>query len=395
MSGDRRQDGAAARQRTARQGGRAERRDARRQDTAREGPPPLHLPRRARLLLACSVLLLVAAAVADLLSGPETTVSPALAAVPILSGATSRRARVPLLAGGAALIGVALLELNNRGLPESVHVTAVVAVVAATLASTANVVLVAARERELYQVRTVAEAAQRALLRPPPERVGPLRVAVRYAAAAAEARIGGDLYEVVETPYGIRVLLGDVQGNGLPAVETAADVLGAFRTAASAEPDLARLAERLDAVLGAPGKERFATAVLLNVPPAHGDDGLPAAEVVNCGHPHPLLRRDGRVSELEPPEHAPPLALLGLTGFDHYRTGGFRPRGGDLLLLYTDGVSEARDAAGRFYPLAERLAELTSHDPDALLDRLLADVRGYVAGGLDDDAALLALRWDH
>ncbi|MDF2257570.1 SpoIIE family protein phosphatase [Streptantibioticus ferralitis] len=65
---------------------------------------------------------------------------------------------------------------------------------------------------------------------------------------------------------------------------------------------------------------------------------------------------------------------------------------GDLLLLYTDRVTEARDAANRFYPLAQRLATLPHGEPDALLDQLLVDVRAYVGTGLTDDAALLAVR---
>lgn len=239
----------------------------------RDGPedalPALRLPRRAKRLLGCAFLLLVAAVVADLITGPGTTLSPVLAVAPMLAGAITRSARVPLFAGAVATAAVVLLELSNSGLPLSVHLAALITVLAATLASAANVVLVAARERELTQVRTVAEAAQRALLRPPPERIGPLRVAVRYAAAAAEARIGGDLYEVVDTPHGIRILLGDVQGHGLPAVETATDVLGVFREAARTEPDLVRVAERLDAALSERRvNERFATAFLLDVAPA-------------------------------------------------------------------------------------------------------------------------------
>lgn len=197
-----------------------------------DGVPPLHLPRRTRMLLVGAFGLLVAAVVADLVTGPGTTLSPVLAVAPVLAGATTRSARVPLAAGGIAVVAVGLLETTNTELPAEVHITALITVLAATLASAANVVLVAARERELFHVRTVAEAAQRALLRPPPERIGRLRTAVRYVAAAAEARIGGDLYAVVDTRYGTRILLGDVQGHGLPAVETAADVLGVFREAA-------------------------------------------------------------------------------------------------------------------------------------------------------------------
>ncbi|MFE5582750.1 PP2C family protein-serine/threonine phosphatase [Kitasatospora sp. NPDC056531] len=362
--------------------------------TADDGPagvPPLHLPRRTRLLLYGAFALLIGAIIADLATGPGTTLSPVLAVAPVLAGATTRTARVPLIAGAIAVLAVGLLEATNTDLPTEVHITALITVLAATLASAANVVLVAARERELFRVRTVAEAAQRALLRPPPERIGRLRVAVRYVAAAAEARIGGDVYAVVETRFGVRILLGDVQGHGLPAVETAADVLGVFREAARTDPDLTRLAERLDAALTARSEDgRFATALLLDVAPDRGP-----VTIVNCGHPHPLLRRAGRVSGLEPPFPAPPLGLLGLTG-GGYPAGRFEPRPGDMLLLHTDGVSEARDAEGRFYPLAERLPGLPAWNPADLLVALLADVDGWVGdAGLADDAAVLALRWEY
>ncbi|MFI6447725.1 PP2C family protein-serine/threonine phosphatase [Kitasatospora sp. NPDC050543] len=353
--------------------------------------PPLRLPRRARRMVLGAYALLVAAVLADVLSGPGSTVSPLLAAAPVIAGATTRAARVPLLAGAVATAAVAVLAFTNRSIPASVHITALIAVLAATLASTANVVLVTARERELLQVRTVSEAAQRALLRPPPQHLGRLRTAVRYAAAAAEARIGGDLYVVADTPHGVRLLLGDVQGHGLAAVETAADVLGAFREGASTEPALDVLAGRLDAALvRRPTDDRFVTAVLVGIPHTPGP-----VEFVNCGHPHPLLRRDGLVTEVEPPEHAPPLGLLGLFG-SRYRLGRFDVRPGDLLLLYTDGVSEARDTADRFYPLAQRLAAVADSDPDDVLDQLLLEVRAYVGtAGLQDDAAMLAVRWEH
>ncbi|MEU6345267.1 PP2C family protein-serine/threonine phosphatase [Streptomyces sp. NPDC046977] len=353
-------------------------------------PRPLPLPRWAWWFLLASYALIAACVAVDIISGPETTVSPVLAALPVLAGVRARRARVPLLAGVVAIGLVFLLAVVDRGVPALVHVTSGIAVLAVTFTITGAVVLVTARERELAQVRGVAEAAQGALLRPPPPRVGGLQVAVRYVAAEAEARIGGDLYEVVETGFGVRVLLGDVRGKGLDAVKTAADVLGVFRDAARAEPGLDAVATRLDgALVRRGGAEEFVTAVLLTVPPA-GD----TAVLVNCGHPPPLLCRDGGVAEVAPEAYAAPLGLLPLTG-GRYRTQSVPYRPGDLLLLYTDGVSEARDRRDRFYPLAERVADLTPQDPQALLDRLLIDLRTWTGGGLGDDAALLALRRPH
>ncbi|MGW3078781.1 MULTISPECIES: PP2C family protein-serine/threonine phosphatase [unclassified Kitasatospora] len=323
----------------------------------------------------------------DFVSGPDVTFAPILAALPVLAGVGTRRATVPLTAGVVAGALVVAMAAYDDAVPAVVMVTVAAAVVMVTFFSCANVVVVMAQERELARVHTVAEAAQRALLRLVPRRMGPLAVAVRYVAAEAEARIGGDLYEVMPTPYGVRLFLGDVCGKGLAAVETAADVLGVFREAARAEPDLAEVARRLDsALVRRPASEEFVTAVLVSIPDTPGP-----AVVVNCGHPPPLLCHDGQVSTVEPSVDAPPLALLGLVGGDYHAESLAFDRG-DLLLLYTDGVAEARDAANRFYPLAERLAALPHGEPDALLDELLLDVRTYVGSGLTDDAALLAVR---
>ncbi|MEW2578304.1 PP2C family protein-serine/threonine phosphatase [Streptomyces syringium] len=357
----------------------------------RDRPPEAsRLPRRARRLVVAAYVLLAASVATDLATNPQWTLSPVLATAPVLASIGTRRARVPLTAG---LLALALVPLLARADPEvslAVHLTSGFTVLAITSVSTANVVLVATRERELLQSRSVAEAAQRTLLRPLPERIGTLRVAVRYLAAAAEARVGGDLYAALATPFGTRLIIGDVRGKGLSAVDAAADVLGTFREVAQVEADLATVARRIDAALGRrPPSEEFVTAALVGVP---DDDG--PAELVNCGHLPPLLRRAGTVTEVATPVPQPPLGLLHLIG-GLCDGQGFVFERGDLLVLYTDGVTEARDTSGVFYPLTERLARLPELAPDAMADRLVADLLSYADGGLSDDAALLVVRREH
>ncbi|MBA3267225.1 MAG: SpoIIE family protein phosphatase [Acidimicrobiia bacterium] len=89
------------------------------------------------------------------------------------------------------------------------------------------------REGVLQRVTRVAEVAQLAILRPIPTRVGTMTFASRYLSAADQAFIGGDLYEVVPSAAGVRVVVGDVRGKGLEAVHLAALVLGTFREAAA------------------------------------------------------------------------------------------------------------------------------------------------------------------
>jgi serine phosphatase RsbU (regulator of sigma subunit) len=211
-------------------------------------------------------------------------------------------------------------------------------------------------------------------------------VAVRYSAAAAEARIGGDLYALMPTPYGIRLIVGDVRGKGLPAVGTAALVLGVFREAAYDEPDLLDVVGRIERSLARNlGPDDFVTAVVAG----HPQDGR--LEVVNCGHAPPLLVRGADVRAVEPPQPTPPLGLRALSGQPpSLQVLAFSE--GDQLLLYTDGVTEARDHDREFYPLAERVARHVSDEPSRTLAAIHADLLTHVGGRLHDDAAMLLLR---
>lgn len=100
--------------------------------------------------------------------------------------------------------------------------------------------------KELSQVRAVARAVQEVLLRPLPARIDGLAFHARQLSASRGADVGGDLYEAVATPHGVRVVIGDVRGHGLPAIGAVAAVLGSFREAAHDEPGLDGVLRRLD-----------------------------------------------------------------------------------------------------------------------------------------------------
>ncbi|MFF3333844.1 PP2C family protein-serine/threonine phosphatase [Streptomyces sp. NPDC002888] len=331
-------------------------------------------------VLIVSVVVLV-----DLVGGAGLIWLPLLAAGPALAATTNGPRGVLCVGLLASLLGAALGIRD--GAPGRELVAVLSALVAVTLASGLAGMLRRRRERVLAAVRSVAETAQHALLKPVPATVGPFQVAVRYSAAAAEARIGGDLYALIPTPYGVRLIVGDVRGKGLPAVGTAALVLGVFREAAYDEPDLLAVVDRIERSLARNlGGDDFVTAVVAGYP----RDGQ--LEVVNCGHAPPLLvRATGTVEGVEPTHPAPPLGLRALT--DQTPSLQVLPfADGDQLLLYTDGVIEARDRDRAFYPLVEGLARHVSDEPARTLTGLHDELLAHVGGRLHDDAALLLIR---
>ncbi|WP_443059937.1 PP2C family protein-serine/threonine phosphatase [Streptomyces sp. NBC_00467] len=268
------------------------------------------------------------------------------------------------------------------------------AIVAVTLAAAYASHVRLQREETLFHVRLVADAAQRVLLRPLPRLVAHTEIESLYLAAQEQARIGGDFYEVADTPYGVRMLIGDVRGKGLPAVGAAAAVVSSFREAAYDEPDLTGLIHRLETSITRhsatfPAQdlpERFATALLVEIP--HGSGHI---RLLNCGHPPPLLVHRGEIHVLDPTAPSPPLNLATLIG-DRYcvDTVAFTP--GDQLLLYTDGVTETRDRTGEFFPLSDWMRRQGPVPPRELLDRLHRALLHYSGGRLDDDIAALAVR---
>lgn len=230
----------------------------------------------------------------------------------------------------------------------------------------------------LADVTRVADAAQRAILAPPPARVGQTALAARYVSAASEALVGGDLYEVLTRESGVRLIIGDVRGKGLTAVRTATVVLGEFRAAAADVDDLVEAATQIDRRLRPYlGDEDFVTALLADI----SDDGW--LTVAACGHPPALLATADGLVEITT-EPSLPLGLGATpTAVSH------RLSAGDRVLLYTDGVIEARDTDRRFVDIEQLAAPIREGDLDQALERVLAALHGAVGPELGDDLALL------
>ena len=187
----------------------------------------------------------------------------------------------------------------------------------------------------------MARVAQSALLREVPKTVAAARLASRYLSASAEARVGGDVVEVIADGPTPRWLVGDTRGNGLAAVRLSSVAATSFRDAC-AQPGLSltEIARAVDlSVTRAAGEEDFVTAVFAELDPRGW------LQLVNCGHPPPLrLNAGGELVELAPTAFATPLGLR-----PDLHPSTFSVRTGDRLLFFTDGLLEARDRAGRLF----------------------------------------------
>jgi hypothetical protein len=324
-------------------------------------------------------LAITAVAVAQYRTGRGPVTVAWLAVGPLLASLVLRPRITAVLAGWAVLLSLGLI-LHQPGPPGTLPSHLSVLVLLAAFA-VANSVLRTAAQRRLSQVRAVARVAQSALLREVPATVTAGRLASRYVSAAAEARVGGDLLEVVSRGDHPRWLIGDTRGKGLPAVRLASIAMTSFRDAC-AQPGLSlpEIARAVDlSVTRAAGDEDFVTALFAEFDPRGW------LEVVTCGHPPPLrLTADGGLQALNPSAYATPLGL-----HPGMRVSTFAVSPGDRLVFYTDGLLEARDRAGRYFRLEDCIDTLRRPDLDAAAQELLDRVVAHTGRRLDDDVAIL------
>ncbi|MFD0279340.1 PP2C family protein-serine/threonine phosphatase [Kitasatospora sp. NPDC127111] len=342
-----------------------------------------------------ALIAIVLVGLADLLSGKDRYLAPLMTVVPTIAALTLRPLELLLVCslGFFAVFGLSHYDQVDNVNDERFLYGAIVSYLLLTVFSAWVAKLRMRRAAAFAAVSSVAEAAQRALLRLPGPVVGPLHLAVRYVSAADASRIGGDLYSVLETPHGTRVAVGDVRGKGLGAVQTAAVVLGAFREAAYDEVGLRGVAARIEASVErhVPDGE-FTTALF-------AEFRTPGVmELLQYGHVAPIrVDPDGRAHVLEAPDPWVPLGLGRLATGEP--TSWDQPFGDeDVLVLCTDGVIEAKHRkSGGFYPLAERVGPLvrgaarSSAELEAAVGRVYADLLEHTGGELRDDALLLLI----
>jgi serine phosphatase RsbU (regulator of sigma subunit) len=310
---------------------------------------------------------------------PDLIVIPLFSVAPLIVATVADERRVAIFAGAAAVLAITARWWDpERG---GSYWPAVVTVGAISAMAVVVAGLRRRREERLARVTAIAEASQLAVLPPlPPEMTG-INIAARYRSATREASVGGDLYEIIPTGRGIRVIIGDVRGKGIDAILLAGQVLSAFRRSAVAMPALEQVAGEVGrAIRPHLGEEDFVTAALAQIAPGGG------LTMVNCGHHPPLLHHRG---DLRPLTDRQPCLPLGLE--DHFSafTAAWSP--GDRLLFYTDGLAESRNARGDFLSEDEIATALAAPHCDQALDTLMRSVDRHTSGHIDDDIALLLL----
>ncbi|MBT8224970.1 MAG: serine/threonine-protein phosphatase [Dactylosporangium sp.] len=341
----------------------------------------------ARAGVGAAFVLLSLVAAIELADGSEANYLGLTAAAPFLAAAFASWREVLAIGVVATVFGILFGSIDlSRAEVDSGRVLTVVLNMAGVLLATGIAAAVGViRQRQttrFAELSRLASVAQGAVLRPIGPQLGPLSIAGRYISASAAADIGGDLYEALDTPYGVRMIIGDVRGKGLDAVRLASIVLGSYRHVVYERADLRAIVTDLDrAVARSVGDEDFVTAALV-------EERGGTLTIVNCGHPAPLLLRRGRVIALDPPSSAPPLGFRPVV-----RPRVERLEPGDRLLFFTDGLAEAR-RDGEFFPTTDRAWRLVGHgtvaDGLASLESALVE---WVRGQLDDDIALVLMEY--
>jgi PAS domain S-box-containing protein len=242
---------------------------------------------------------------------------------------------------------------------------------------------VAAENARLATARgEIAETLQHGLLPPRLPEMPGWNAAALYRPAGDENRVGGDFYDAFEAGDGWMLVVGDVTGRGAKAAALTALARYTIRAAGTLTGDPLQalatlngaLVEREDSLLCS-----VAVLTLRNTSP-------PMAELLLAGHPAPLLVSDGSVREVG--RHGPLLGAFEEPAWEPLR---LELSAGDYLLMYTDGVTEARGESERFGEARLRAGLIGESSPASAIARVERELDRFCGGKFQDDAAILAV----
>jgi sigma-B regulation protein RsbU (phosphoserine phosphatase) len=267
--------------------------------------------------------------------------------------------------------------------------------------SRTRVVVLEARDRRRYEtdllesMRSIeaarrdaaelAETLQRTLIPPTPPAIDGLAIAAAYRPAGDGREVGGDFYDVFQVAeHEWLAVIGDVTGKGVAAATVTAFVRHTIRALAMQFRDPVELLVELNRAVLAHETDRFCTVVVVRL---RNDDTDWSLTGSIGGHPLPLVRHpDGSVTELG--THGSLVGVIDTPTFSTFE----HLLGDDLLLLYTDGVTEARRDRTLFG--LEGLLPLVAaceHDPATVTAVVVGAVLDFQDGDPRDDIAVLTL----
>jgi serine phosphatase RsbU (regulator of sigma subunit)/pSer/pThr/pTyr-binding forkhead associated (FHA) protein len=287
---------------------------------------------------------------------------------------------VPMLSQTGAKVGVIQIDTQDMRAPFRQEDLAV-------LISASTQAARALELTKLHQERRELEAAieiQKSFLPAGRPQVPGLHFFDHYSAAR---HIGGDYYDYIPLPGNrLGVALGDVAGKGVAAALLMARLSAAARFCLASEPTVSQAVRHLNSILSQNGSaERHVTFVTVVI-----DLTTFSMTLVNAGHPPPLRRRAGK-REVE--ALGEEVADLPLGFFERpYEEVTLPLEAGDTVVLYTDGVTEARGADKQLYGFDRLRAVIQSSPPgaEAIGKAILADVRAFTAGrSQSDDLAIV------
>ena len=282
---------------------------------------------------------------------------------------------VPLSAGGRTIGAMSLVNAESRRRFDQATLN-----FATQIADRAAIAVENAR---LYTSQArIAATLQRSLLPEALPEVDGWELAALYRPAGEGVEVGGDFYDVFEVPGGWVVLLGDITGKGVAAAAMTALVRHSARIVGAQTPEPAMILGRLDAALRSQSQLSLCSVLCLAVRAGH-------VTIASAGHPLPLRVGAGEIAVV-----GQPGPLLGAFADSTWLQTSLELAPGETLVLYTDGVTDAVGAEGRFGEgrLRQLLSDCRGRSPNDLIAALERRLTEFQVGAQADDTAALALR---